>query len=168
MRKIINILKRKRFYNEKENVLIRILYLNGFNDNVTIMLGCFSASAATTTSSGSYVLSKTDQTEKKHTKSLSVSGGGSATVTAQHWKGSTFPTYSDTAYSKINSSSSLKSTSVAVYIYKTNGDLAASGSSSNYVNKEAGYGTTVDSTKHIFTLSNNSNTLIYNVVGTQS
>ena len=32
----------------------------------TIMLGCFSASAATTTSSGSYVLSKTDQTEKKH------------------------------------------------------------------------------------------------------
>ena len=70
----------------------------------TIMLGCFSASAATTTSSGSYVLSKTDQTEKKHTKSLSVSGGGSATVTAQHWKGSTFPTYSDTAYSKINSS----------------------------------------------------------------
>ena len=47
----------------------------------TIMLGCFSASAATTTSSGSYVLSKTDQTEKKHTKSLSVSGGGSVTVT---------------------------------------------------------------------------------------
>jgi hypothetical protein len=132
------------------------------------MLGCFSASAATTTSSGSYVLSKTDQTEKKHTKSLSVSGGGSATVTAQHWKGSTFPTYSDTAYSKINSSSGLKSTNVKVYIYKTNGDLAASGSSSNYVNKEAGYGTTVGSTKHIFTLSNNRNTLIYNVVGTQS
>lgn len=46
--------------------------------------------------------------------------------------------------------------------------LAASGSSSNYVNKEAGYGTTVGSTKHIFTLSNNSNALIYNVVGTQS
>ena len=134
----------------------------------TIMLGCFSASAATTTSSGSYVLSKTDQTEKKQTTSLSVSGGGSATVTAQHWKGSTFPTYSDTAYSKINSSSGLKSTNVKVYIYKTNGDLAASGSSSNYVNKEAGYGTTVGSTKHIFTLSNNSNTLIYNVVGTQS
>ena len=131
----------------------------------TIMLGCFSASAVTTTSSGSYVLSKTDQTEKKHTKSLSVSGGGSATVTAQHWKGSTFPTYSD---SKINSSSGLKSTNVKVYIYKTNGDLATSGSSSNYVNKEAGYGTTVGSTKHIFTLSNNSNTLIYNVVGTQS
>nr|DAI32441.1 MAG TPA: hypothetical protein [Inoviridae sp.] len=36
MRKIINILKRKRFYNEKENVLIRILYLNGFNDNVRL------------------------------------------------------------------------------------------------------------------------------------
>lgn len=53
----------------------------------TIVLGCFSASAATTTSSGSYILSKSDQTEKKHTKSLSVSGGGSATVTAQHWKG---------------------------------------------------------------------------------
>ena len=33
----------------------------------TIVLGCFSASAATTTSSGSYILSKSDQTEKKHT-----------------------------------------------------------------------------------------------------
>lgn len=133
-----------------------------------IMFGSISASAATTTGSGSYVLSKSAQTEKKYTKSVTVSGGGSATSTAQHWKGSTFPTYSDTAYSKINSSSGLKSTKVEVYIYKTNGDLANSGSDSNYVNKEAGYGTTVGSTKHIFTLSNNSNTLKYTVVGTQS
>lgn len=60
MRKIINILKRKRLYNEKENVLIRICILMVS----TIVLGCFSASAATTTSSGSYILSKSDQTEK--------------------------------------------------------------------------------------------------------
>ena len=45
----------------------------------TIVLGCFSASAATTTSSGSYILSKSDQTEKKHTKSLSVSGDRKST-----------------------------------------------------------------------------------------
>lgn len=146
------------------------MFLFGFCMLMVSMMifGSISASAATTKSSGSYILSKSDRTEKKHTKSLSVSGGGSAKVTAQHWKGSTFPTYSDTAYSKINSSSSLKSTNVKVYIYKTNGNLAASGSASNYVNKEAGYGTTVGSTKHIFTLSNSSNKLIYTVVGTQS
>lgn len=146
------------------------IFLLGFCILVASMVvfGTVSASAATTTGSASYVLSKTNQTEKKCTKSVSVSGGGSATITGQHWKGSTIPTYSDTAYSKINSSSGLKSTNVKVYIYKTNGDLAASGSDSTYVNKEAGYGTTVGSTKHIFTLSNSSNTLKYTIVGTQS
>ncbi len=33
---ILNILKRKRLYNEKENVLIRILYTNGFNDSIRL------------------------------------------------------------------------------------------------------------------------------------
>ncbi len=133
-----------------------------------IVLGSVGASAATTYKSGSYVLSKTSQTEKKYTDTTVVTGGGRAKITAQHWKGSTFPTYSDTAYSKINESSGISANTLSVYIYKKNGALAANGSGSHYINVEAGYGVSVGSIKHIFSMSTTSSTLVYTVVGTQS
>lgn len=131
------------------------------------LFGSFGVSAVTTNKTGSYILSKTDQTEKKWTKTVSVSSG-KGIIIAQHWKGSTFPTYSDTAYSKIADSSGFTFTKVKVEIYDKNGVKVAEGDDDLYVNKEAGYAVAVGKTKHTFTLKKGSNELIYKVAGTQS
>lgn len=77
----------------------------------TFAFGYISVGAATTNKTGSFTLSKTDLTEKKFSKSVTVSGGNE-TVVAQHWKGSAFPFYSDTAYSKTSTGSGLTYTSI--------------------------------------------------------
>lgn len=131
-----------------------------------MLVGSISVSAATTTKTASFTLSKTDKTEKKWTKSVTVSSR-SATIVAQHWKGCTFPTYSDTAYSKILSSNGLSSRKVKVSMYnKTSSDPVVTGSAELYVNKEIGYGIAVGKTKHVFTLTKGSTTLKYKVSGT--
>lgn len=101
-------------------------------------------------------------------KSVKVSGGGTAIITAQHWKGCTFPTYSDTAYSKINKSKGLKNTSVGVVILGAKKKIFNQGNDDYYVNVEAGYAHTVKETRHTFNLKNKKNTLVYTITGTQS
>lgn len=131
------------------------------------LFGTFAASAAVTEKTGTFTLSKQDRTASNYKKDVSFSGA-KANIQAQHWKGATFPTYSDTAYSKINSSSGLTDTEVKVSVYVNGGAYPhISGVDETYINVEPGYGKTVTRTLHTFILDKGSDTLKYTVNGTQ-
>ena len=115
----------------------------------------------------SFKLSKVSQASSGITRNVSKYNG-QAKLYFQHWKGCTFPTYSDTARTQIKSSSGWTSTKCSVNIY--DGPVAdgpcAKASDSTLVDIDAGYGRTVKRTKHTVTLTNVTGKVIYKVDGT--